>query len=188
MHSIIVFASGAGSNTMAIINHFRKSNFARVVLIVVNNAHAGVLDIAQAEAIPFLVISRKTLAESLLVEQLSAYKPSLIVLAGFLWKVPADVIAAFPGRIINLHPALLPHFGGKGMYGIHVHKAVLASGNRYSGITIHFVNEHYDSGETILQATTPIIPGIDPQGLSNAIHKLEHFYLPRTIEFLLTES
>lgn len=185
MHSLILFASGRGSNAAAIIDHFRNSNFARVALIVSNKADAGVLDIARKEHIPFLIIDRTTFKEALFAEQLREYNPSLLVLAGFLWKVPDALVQAYPGRIINIHPALLPKYGGKGMYGHHVHQAVIDASEKVSGISIHYVNEHYDEGQVIVQATCPVQAGDTPDALAERIHRLEHFYFPRTVEFLL---
>ncbi len=185
MHSLIIFASGAGSNAAAIIAYFKQNGKAKVSLIVSNKADAGVLDIAKKEEIPFLIIDRQTLHETMLIEQLTDHKPSLIVLAGFMWKVPAAIVHAFPGKIINIHPALLPGYGGKGMYGHHVHHAVVAAGERESGITIHYVNEVYDDGNIILQARCHVDENDSPDELASRIHKLEHFYYPRTIEFLI---
>jgi phosphoribosylglycinamide formyltransferase-1 len=184
-HSLIIFASGAGTNADAIINYFKTNGGATVSLIVTNNAQAGVINIAERENIPFLVIDKQTFHETLFMEQLTDYKPSLIVLAGFMWKVPAALVHAFPGRIINIHPALLPAFGGKGMYGHHVHEAVIAHKEEESGITIHYVNEHYDKGNIILQARCHVKAEDGPDELAARIHKLEHFYYPRTIAFLL---
>ncbi len=188
MHSIVIFASGAGTNAAAIINHFKHHANAKVALIVCNNPEAGVLEIARREEIPYLLIDKRTLHETLLLEQLSSFSPSLIVLAGFLWKIPESLVRAFPGKIINIHPALLPSFGGKGMYGERVHEAVIASGGKESGITIHYVNEHYDEGDIILQARCHIAPGDTPETLAVKIHRLEHYYLPRTTAFLLEQS
>jgi phosphoribosylglycinamide formyltransferase-1 len=185
MHSLIIFASGTGTNASAIIEYFKKVGKAKVSLIVSNKADAGVLDIAKREEIPFLIIDRKTFHETLLLEQLSSYKPSLIVLAGFLWKIPDTLIHAFPGKIINIHPALLPYYGGKGMYGHNVHNAVITAKEKESGITIHYVNEHYDEGDIIIQARCKVEQNDSPDALAKRIHKLEHFYFPRTIEFLL---
>ncbi len=185
MHSLIIFASGAGTNANAIIEYFKQNGKAKVSLIVSNKADAGVLDIARREEIPFLIIDKKTLHETLLLEQLSDYKPSLIVLAGFLWKIPEALIHTFPGQIINIHPALLPGYGGKGMYGHRVHEAVIAANEKESGITIHYVNEVYDAGDVILQARCSVAGTDKPGDLAARIHKLEHFYYPRTIEFLL---
>jgi phosphoribosylglycinamide formyltransferase-1 len=187
MHNIIVFASGGGTNTQAIINHFKNSTLARVALIVCNKPGAGVLNIAQTENIPYLLIDKKSFYQTLLLEQLSDYRPSLIVLAGFLWKIPESLIHAFPNKIINIHPALLPKYGGPGMYGQKVHQAVLNAHEKESGITIHFVNEHYDSGATILQAHCPVLAHDDEHTLATRIHTLEHFYFPLVIEFLIRQ-
>ena len=188
MHSLVIFASGAGTNANAIIEHFKKNGKAKVSLIVSNKATAGVLDIARREEIPFLIVDKKTFYETLLVEQLKDHKPSLIVLAGFLWKVPDAVVHEFPGRIINIHPALLPLYGGKGMYGHNVHHAVLAANEKESGITIHYVNEVYDEGNIILQARCHVEQNESADALATRIHKLEHFYFPRAIEFLLEQQ
>lgn len=185
MHSLIIFASGRGSNARAIIDYFKNNNLARVALIVTNNAGAGVLDIARAEAIPFLIIDKTTMKETLLIEQMDDYKPSLIVLAGFMWKVPDDIVHKFKDKIINIHPALLPAYGGKGMYGHHVHQAVLKAGEKESGITIHYVNEHYDEGAVIVQAHCKVHADDTADTLAERIHRLEHFYYPRTIEYIL---
>src|SRR5690606_10451591 len=135
-----------------------KNPVAKVSLIVSNKADAGVLEIARNEHIPFLIITRQSLNEKLLIDQINQYNPSLIILAGFLWKIPNVIIEAYRNRIINIHPALLPAHGGKGMYGHHVHNAVLASGKQESGITIHYVDEVYDNGGVILQAHCPVLP------------------------------
>ena len=188
MHSIIIFASGAGSNAQAIIDHFRNTGKAQVSLIVSNKQDAGVLNIAVKEHIPYIIIDRATIGGALLIEQLQEYKPSLIVLAGFMWKVPERLVNAFPGKIINIHPALLPAYGGKGMYGGHVHEAVVANKEKESGITIHYVDEVYDNGNIIVQAHCEVKKDDTPDSLANRIHKLEHFYYPRTIEFLLNNE
>ena len=186
MHSLIIFASGKGSNARAIIDHFNGNPIAKVALIVSNKADAGVLDIAKKEHIPFLLVNKQSIQETLLVGQLQQYNPSLIILAGFLWKIPDGIIQAFRNRIINIHPALLPDHGGKGMYGHHVHNAVLAAAKRESGITIHYVDEVYDSGDVILQARCPVLPEDTADSLASRIHSLEPFFFPRTIEYLLT--
>lgn len=185
MHSLIIFASGRGSNAEAILEYFRGGALARVVLIVSNKADAGVLDLARREEIPFLLIDKKMFSEASLVEQLEAYQPSLIVLAGFMWKIPPTLVTAFQDKIVNIHPALLPAYGGRGMYGHHVHEAVLAERDRESGITIHQVNERYDEGNIILQARCAVSVDDHVESLAQKIHKLEHFYYPRTIEWLL---
>ena len=185
MQSLIIFASGAGTNAGAIIAHFKKTGKAQVSLIVSNKADAGVLGIAEREQIPFLIIDRQTFRETMLIEQLKDHIPSLIILAGFLWKIPDTLVSAFPGKIINIHPALLPVYGGKGMYGHHVHSAVITAKEAESGITIHYVNEAYDEGNIILQARCKVEKNDGPNELAQRIHKLEHFYYPRAIEFLL---
>jgi len=187
MHSLIIFASGTGTNAAAIISHFKNNGKAKVALIVSNKADAGVLEIAKREEIPFLIISKQTFQETLLLEQLADYKPSLIILAGFLWKIPESMINAYPGKIINIHPALLPGYGGHGMYGHKVHHAVINAKEKESGITIHYVNEAYDEGNIILQARCKIEELDTPDTLAANIHKLEHFYFPRAIEFLLEQ-
>ncbi|HLO70373.1 MAG TPA: phosphoribosylglycinamide formyltransferase [Flavipsychrobacter sp.] len=185
MHSLIVFASGRGSNAQAIIDFFKANGKAKVSLIVSNKADAGVLEIAKNEHIPFLIVDKHTAKEVLLVEQMMEYKPSLVVLAGYLWKVPETILNAFPNRIINVHPALLPKYGGKGMYGHHVHEAVVANKEKESGITVHYVNEHYDEGNIITQARCSVSSNDTPDDVAHKIHKLEHYFFPRTIEFLL---
>lgn len=185
MHSLIVFASGTGTNTKAIIEYFKTNNKARVALIVTNKPEAGVIQIAKAENIPFVVVKKAEVDARAFMETLRQYHPSLIILAGYLWKVPDTVIQSFPQRIINIHPALLPAYGGKGMYGHYVHNAVISAKEPESGITIHYVNEVYDEGNIILQARCIVHHTDTAETLAVNIHKLEHFYLPRTIEFLL---
>lgn len=185
MHQLILFASGRGSNVQAIIDFFGSNNKVKPALIVCNNPEAGVLEIAARHKVPTLIIDRKSFKEPDFVAQLQKYSPSLIVLAGFLWKVPEVVVQAFPNKIINIHPALLPKYGGKGMYGHNVHAAVVAAQEKESGITIHYVNEHYDEGATILQAHCTLAKEDTPETLASKIHQLEHFYFPRAIEFLL---
>lgn len=188
MHPLILFASGRGSNVQAVIDYFEGTGKASVALIVCNNPEAGVLAIADMHQIPVLMIDRKSFKEPEFVAQLKQYEPSLLVLAGFLWKVPETVVQGFAGKIINIHPALLPKYGGKGMYGSHVHQAVVAAAEKESGITIHFVNEHYDEGATILQAHCSLIPEDSHETLALKIHQLEHYFFPRTIDFLLDKA
>ena len=188
MHNLIIFASGRGSNAQAIIDYFGESDETRVALIVTNKADAGVIDVAKKENIPFIVASRAEMAGDEFLSELISYKPSLVILAGFLLKIPNSLIDAFPNKIINIHPALLPGYGGKGMWGHHVHSAVINSGDKQSGISIHAVDEVYDHGAVILQARCPVLPGDTPETLAARIHKLEHYYFPRTIEFLLNNE
>lgn len=185
MHSLIIFASGKGSNAQAIIDYFKSNHIAKVSLIVSNKANAGVLNIAEKEGIPSMIVDKAIMNSDELVQQLQSYNPSFIVLAGFLWKIPQSLVKAFPEQIINIHPALLPKYGGKGMYGHNVHEAVIATGEKESGITIHYVDEVYDNGSKILQAYCPVMAGDTADALAERIHKLEHFFYPRTIEYLL---
>jgi phosphoribosylglycinamide formyltransferase-1 len=185
MDNLIIFASGAGTNAAAIINWFKANCKARVSLIVCNKPQAGVLKIAERENIPTLLIDKQSIQSADFVATLQSHNPKLIILAGFLWKIPATMTTAFPDKIINIHPALLPKYGGKGMYGHHVHEAVIAAEEQESGITIHYVNEAYDEGNTIVQAHCPVVAGDTPDSLAARIHQLEHYYFPRVIEFLL---
>ena len=183
---ITIFASGAGSNAQKIIDHFRDSDSARVALIVCNKPGAGVTTIAEKENIPFLLIEKeKFFKGDAYVPELTSAGTELVVLAGFLWKIPQKIITAFPKKIINIHPALLPGYGGKGMYGRHVHEAVLNAGDVQSGITIHYVDEHYDHGVVIFQTACPVLPGDTSDMLAQRIHQLEHNHYPAVIENLI---
>lgn len=187
--NLAVFASGAGSNALKIINHFRNHPFIHVSLVVCNKQGAGVISIAADENIEVLMLEKERFFRG------DGYLPLLaereidfIVLAGFLWKVPLTLIRAYPGRIVNIHPALLPDYGGKGMYGKFVHEAVIASGDKKSGITIHKVDEIYDHGEHLFQISIPLDPHETPDSLAAKIHLLEHEHYPRVIEELVKMS
>lgn len=181
--AIAIFASGAGSNALKIIEHLKEHVSIQVALIVCNKPDAGVLAIARTHGIPTLLIEKERFfrGDAYLAE-LQKHHIRFIVLAGFLWKVPDALIKAYPDKIINIHPALLPKYGGKGMYGMRVHEAVIAAGEKESGITIHYVNEHFDEGAPIFQARCPIAPGDTPEQLAQKIHALEHRYFPETVE------
>jgi phosphoribosylglycinamide formyltransferase 1 len=184
--NIAIFASGAGTNAQKIIDHFQNSSLARVALIVCNKKKAGVLQIAESENIPSLIIDReKFLSGNGYLDELLERKINFIVLAGFLWKIPSPLLQAYPRKIVNIHPALLPKFGGHGMYGSHVHEAVLAGKEVESGITIHYVDEHYDNGDVILQIKCPVLESDTPESLANRIHRLEHANYPLVIEELV---
>ncbi len=186
---IAIFASGGGSNAQKIIEHFKHHQAIQVDLVISNKAQAGVLSMAQAYNIATLVIDRAAFYETdEVVKKLHTAQIDLIVLAGFLWKVPDALIAAFPGAIVNIHPSLLPKFGGKGMYGMHVHKAVVAAGETESGPTIHYVNEHYDEGQIIFQATCEVLANDTPEALQQRVLALEHKHYPTVIEQLLTHG
>ena len=196
--NIAIFASGAGSNARKIIDFFAQQqksdptvDFSKeknisVSLVACNKPGAGVLAIAAENNIPTVLLDKEKFfrGDGYLTE-LAAAKIDLIVLAGFLWKIPSALVNAYPGKIINIHPALLPKYGGKGMYGHFVHEAVIASGDKESGITIHVVDELYDHGKHIFQATCPVLPGDTPDTLAQRIHTLEHAHFPKVIgEFI----
>jgi formyltetrahydrofolate-dependent phosphoribosylglycinamide formyltransferase len=180
---LAIFASGTGTNARKIIEHFHHHPTIKVSLLVSNKPGAGALHHAADFGINTLIIDRQRfLKEDGYVPELEAAGIDFIVLAGFLWKVPPMLIQAYPRRIINIHPALLPKFGGKGMYGHHVHEAVLAAGEKESGITIHLVDEQYDHGATLFQATCPVWPTDTAASLADRIHVLEHQHYPAVIE------
>jgi len=183
---IAIFASGSGSNAQKIMEHFKRNSEAEVVLVLTNNPQAYVLQRADNFEIPSHIFSRHEFYETDgIIRLLKNLQVDLIVLAGFLWLVPPTLLKAFPNKIINLHPALLPKFGGKGMYGDHVHKAVLAAGEDESGITIHFVNEKFDEGEILHQSRFKIEPGDNLEMIKFKGQQLEHQNFPRVIESLL---
>lgn len=186
MIQIAVLASGAGSNAKKIIEHFAQNPMAKVALIICNKPEAGVTKIAELFKIPLLLIEKERFfrGNGYLPEILS-YQIDFVVLAGFLWKIPQTLIDQFPKRIVNIHPALLPKYGGKGMYGNFVHNAVINAKDEESGITIHYVDEHYDNGDVIFQARCPVHPTDDADSLSARIHQLEHQYYPVIIEQLV---
>lgn len=180
---IAIFASGAGSNAQNIIEHLKNHLHIKIGLIVCNKPNAGVLTIAKNNHIPVLLIEKERFFKGDgYVADLKAQQIDFIVLAGFLWKIPLTLIQAFPNNIINIHPALLPKYGGKGMYGHFVHEAVIANGEVESGITIHFVNEHFDEGQHIFQATCQLTKADTPETLAVKIHQLEHAHFPRIVE------
>ena len=186
MKSIVIFASGSGSNAQQIVEYFSVSCVARVCSIFSNRENAYVLQRAKNLNIPSLVFNRKDFYDTgLILNKLEDINPDLITLAGFLWKVPEKIVTAFPKRIINIHPALLPSYGGKGMYGINVHRAVIENREKASGITIHYVNENYDEGAIIFQAKCEIDEHDTPETLAEKVHVLEHKYYPKTIEQIL---
>lgn len=181
--NIAIFASGAGSNAEKIIGHFSKNSLIRIALIVCNKPGAGVVSIAGKNNIPVLIIEKdKFINGDGYVHELQEARIDFIVLAGFLWKIPSALIQSFPDRIINIHPALLPKFGGKGMYGSKVHEAVIAAGEKESGITIHYVDEHYDNGDIIFQTKCRVYENDTPDTLAKRIHELEHENFPTVVE------
>ncbi len=189
MSRLAVFASGNGSNAQRITEYFSGHPSISIDLLLCNKPGAYVLTRAEKLGIPAMVFDRASFYETGLVgKTLESHGIDFIILAGFLWLIPKTLIAAFPGRIINIHPALLPKYGGKGMYGMKVHEAVIASGERESGITIHHVDEHYDEGHIIFQAKCPVSVGDTPESLAARIHVLEHTYFPEVIEKIVTRD
>ena len=185
---IAVFASGAGSNADKIIQHLHGTGKKGITvnLILCNKAGAGVFDIAKRHGIETVLIERERFFHGdHYLPVLRQHGIDFIVLAGFLWKVPAPLVAAFPDKMVNIHPALLPKFGGKGMYGSKVHEAVIAAGEKESGITIHFVDEIYDHGKIVIQAKCSVDEGETPESLAKKIHSLEHKHFPEAISNLL---
>ena len=186
MKRIAIFASGSGSNAQKIIEYFKKSTDIEVSIVLANRPDAYVLQRADNFEIPTHVFDREEFTNSdAVVNLLKNLKIDLIVLAGFLWLIPTNIVQAFPNRIINIHPALLPKFGGKGMYGMKVHQAVLNAGESESGITIHYVNDKFDEGEIIYQARYKIEKGDDIDMIAYKGQQLEHLYYPKVIENLL---
>ena len=181
----MLFASGNGSNAEEIIIYFKNSENAKVVAIFSNKADAKVLDRAKNHNIPSVVFSKAQLNEGFVLEKLQQFQPDLIVLAGFLLKFPESILKKYT-KVINIHPALLPKYGGKGMYGMHVHQAVLDNKEQETGITIHFVNEHYDEGEFIFQKAVNIEDCNTAEEIAHKIHELEHQYFPEVIGKLIT--
>jgi len=183
---IAILASGSGTNALNIINYFKNSDKARVALVISNKSKAGVIEKAMLADVPVMLLTgRNHFEDKRLSGFLLRQKIDLVVLAGFLLLVPPHLVAAFPNRIINIHPALLPKYGGKGMYGMKVHEAVIANKEKESGITIHYVNEKYDEGQVIFQARCPVEAGDTPETLAQKVHQLEYEHFPKVIEKLL---
>lgn len=185
MKNIVLFASGNGSNAEEIIKFFKNSEIGKVVAIFSNKAEAKVLDRAKNHNIPSVVFNKTQLNEGFVLEQLHQFQPDLIVLAGFLLKFPESILKEYP-KVINIHPALLPKYGGKGMYGMNVHQAVLENNEKETGITIHYVNEHYDEGEFIFQKAVNIEDCKTAEEIAQKVHELEHQYFPEVIGKLIT--
>lgn len=185
---IAIFASGSGSNAEKIMERFAQSEAIKVELVLANKAKAGVLARAEKYNVPNLVFNREQFYESTyIIDLLKEKEIDLVVLAGFLWLVPESLVAAFPNQIINIHPALLPKYGGKGMYGAHVHQAVVDNQEKESGITIHYVNENYDEGNIIFQASCEVVLTDTKEDVAVKVQKLEHEHFPRVVEELLQD-
>ncbi len=187
MKRIVIFASGSGTNAENIIKYFNHSAVVTVVRVLTNNQHAKVLDRAKRLHIKTLSFSRKEFSQEDTILNLLTKEADYIILAGFLWRIPANIVAAFANKIINIHPALLPKYGGKGMYGMNVHKAVVENKERETGITIHFVNENYDEGAIIFQEKVSITSEDTPETVATKIHELEYEHFPKVIEQIITK-
>ncbi|WP_303028409.1 phosphoribosylglycinamide formyltransferase [Bacteroides acidifaciens] len=187
--NIAIFASGSGSNAENIIRYFQKSGSAQVSLVLSNKSDAYVLERAHRLGVPCNVFPKEDwIARDEILAVLQEARIDFIVLAGFLFRVPDLLLHAYPYKIINIHPALLPKYGGKGMYGDRVHQAVVAAGEKESGITIHYINEHYDEGDIIFQATCAVLPTDSPDDVAKKVHALEYEHFPLVIEKLLNEK
>jgi phosphoribosylglycinamide formyltransferase 1 len=182
MSNIAILASGSGTNAEAIIRYFAWNPVNSVKLVLSNKPDAYVLERAQKLGVPSMVFDRTTFYQThRILDILNNAGIDVLVLAGFLWLIPDYLLKTFPQRIINIHPALLPDFGGKGMYGMKVHESVIREGRKKSGITIHLIDEHYDRGKILFQAECPVLPHDTPNDLANRIHQLEHRYYPVAI-------
>ncbi len=190
MDNIAIFASGSGSNALKILKHFENSNLARVKIIFTNRKNAGVLQHAEENSVAWKYFPKDfwVNSPSKIVEELKANEIDYIVLAGFLLKVPDQIIATFAEKILNIHPALLPDFGGKGMYGMHVHQAVFDSGIAETGITIHLINSKYDDGRILFQKKVQVEKGDSPESIQKKVLALEHKWFPEVIEKYIKEE
>lgn len=187
MKKIVILSSGAGSNTDKLCSYFSQNANIEINSVFTNKPDAGVIGVAQKHNVQYYVFQKNEFTNSgAATNKIIQINPDLIVLAGFLLLIPTELVKAFPKKIINIHPALLPKFGGKGMYGMNVHKEVIRSGTDVSGITIHYVDEKYDNGEVILQKTVAVTPTDSPESVARKIQKLEHEWLAPTIAKILT--
>lgn len=186
MKKIAVLVSGSGSNAENLVKYFRKGDLARVTLILSNKREAFALERAQRLGVPSLYFDRSEFYNSSkILETLKEQEIDWVVLAGFLWLVPNEIIEAYQGRIVNIHPALLPKYGGKGMFGMKVHNAVVENGERETGITIHYVNSRYDEGNIIFQAKTEVLKDDTPEMVAEKVHTLEYEYFPKVVESVI---
>lgn len=186
MKRIVIFASGSGSNAENLIKYFNNTGLAAVVLVLTNNPQAKVLERAKRLKVSAISFNKTAFTETDdVLNILKAAKPDLIILAGFLWKFPEKILNFFPNKVINIHPALLPKYGGKGMYGMHIHEAVVENKESETGISIHYVNEHYDEGAIIFQTKCNVNPNDSAQDVADKIHELEMENFPKVVESLL---
>lgn len=188
MKKIVLFASGSGTNAENIIKYFVQSKLGTVVAVFTNNPNAKVIERAKKYGVSTQIFSKEQLFEGEVLQKINVIQPDLIVLAGFLLKFPENIIAAYPDKIINIHPALLPKYGGKGMYGMHIHKAIVDNKEKETGITIHFVNENYDEGNIIFQQNVVLAGDETPEEVAAKIHELEQKYFPKVIVGILNQK
>jgi len=188
MKKIIVFASGSGTNAENIIKYFSNTEIAKVVSVFTNNASAKVIERAKNHQIPVEIFEKNELLERKVLQKIQKIDPDLIVLAGFLLKFPENIIEQYPNKIINIHPALLPNYGGKGMYGMHIHRAIVNNKEKETGISIHYVNENYDEGAIIFQANVALTDEDTPETVAEKIHELEQKHFPEIIHRILDEN
>lgn len=187
MKKIVLFASGSGSNAENIIHYFKNSDV-EIAAVISNKPEAKVLERAKKYQIPHFVFLKDDFSTDKVLNKIEEIKPDLIVLAGFLLKFPSNIIELYPNKIINIHPALLPKYGGKGMYGMNVHRAILENNETETGISIHYVDEHYDNGDMIFQKSVSIENCKTPEEIAQKVHELEHEHFPKVIERLLSQS
>lgn len=188
MKRIVVFASGSGTNAENIIKFFNHTKTARVTNVLCNNERAKVFEHCERLNVDATLIDKEDFIKEDTVLHFLQQEADIIVLAGFLWKIPQKIVVAFPNKIINIHPALLPKYGGKGMYGMHIHKAVKENKETETGITIHYVNENYDEGAIIFQEKTALTEDDIPETIAEKINVLEQRYFPRIIESVILEA
>lgn len=188
MKHLVIFASGSGSNAENIIRYFNSNSLVKIDLIATNNSSAGVIERAKLLDISYIIFNKADLHSDEILKLDTIKKADLIILAGFLLKMPTNFILSLPKKIINIHPALLPKYGGKGMYGDFVHQAVIANHEKESGISIHYVNENYDEGAVIFQKSFPLDANETAESLAQKIHKLEYHYFPIVIDKLLFDG
>lgn len=188
MKNLVLFASGDGSNAENLIVHFSESDRVRVRAVFVNRATAGVIDRCLRLGVPYVLFSKQELTEGIVLQKLESFKPDFIVLAGFLLKVPDEILERYPNKIVNIHPALLPKYGGKGMYGNLVHERVFENKDALSGISIHYVNGVYDAGDIIFQADVDVSDCKTPDAIAARVRALEQEHFPRVVEELLVRE
>lgn len=188
MKNIILFASGGGSNAKRIMEYFAQRQGYSVKALFTNNPNAGAIAIADSYNVPSVIFTREELDNGKVLQEVRKNDPDIIVLAGFLWRFPTSIIKEYAGKVINIHPALLPNYGGKGMYGMNVHRAVHENKDKESGITIHYVNDNYDEGNIIFQQAIAIEECLSPEEVALKVLSLEHEHFPVVIEQLLNQS